>query len=249
MPRRYDREEAKRRILSVCVKLFIERGYEKTTTAEILEKADVTNGTFYNIFSTKNGVLIELTNFVFGHQFASIAGAGPINGPIQAAIFGWLPVLLWILIGKDADPVLLYAVETAIQLTMTELSNNMRELYVESYSFAETSEYIYQHTSTELAKMFAKYLPDYEESDFYELEIGTAGIMRAYMARPCDKYFKLEMKLERFLNMALCAYKVPEEERKAAIEYVESLDIRGIANDVMQQLFKMLAEKYNFTLD
>lgn len=53
MPRRYDREDAKRRILSVCVKLFIERGYEKTTTAEILEKADVTNGTFYNIFSTK----------------------------------------------------------------------------------------------------------------------------------------------------------------------------------------------------
>ena len=34
------------------------------------------------------------TNVVFGHQFASIAGAGPINGPIQAAIFGWLPVLL-----------------------------------------------------------------------------------------------------------------------------------------------------------
>ena len=33
------------------------------------------------------------TNVVFGHQFASIAGAGPINGPIQAAIFGWLPVL------------------------------------------------------------------------------------------------------------------------------------------------------------
>ncbi len=39
------------------------------------------------------------TNIVFGHQFASIAGAGPINGPIQAAIFGWVPVLLWILIG------------------------------------------------------------------------------------------------------------------------------------------------------
>ena len=36
---------------------------------------------------------------VFGHQFASIAGAGPINGPIQAAFFGWVPVLLWILVG------------------------------------------------------------------------------------------------------------------------------------------------------
>ena len=39
------------------------------------------------------------THIVFGHQFASIAGAGPINGPIQAAVFGWVPVLLWVLIG------------------------------------------------------------------------------------------------------------------------------------------------------
>jgi len=39
------------------------------------------------------------TSIVFGHQFASIAGAGPINGPIQAAVFGWVPVLLWILVG------------------------------------------------------------------------------------------------------------------------------------------------------
>ena len=39
------------------------------------------------------------TNVVLGHQFASIAGAGPINGPIQAAVFGWLPVLLWLLVG------------------------------------------------------------------------------------------------------------------------------------------------------
>ncbi len=36
---------------------------------------------------------------VLGHHFSSIAGAGPINGPIQAAIFGWVPVMLWILIG------------------------------------------------------------------------------------------------------------------------------------------------------
>ncbi len=38
-------------------------------------------------------------SILFGHNFSSIAGAGPINGPIIAAMFGWLPVLLWILIG------------------------------------------------------------------------------------------------------------------------------------------------------
>lgn len=41
---------------------------------------------------TKKQILI-------GHHFSSIAGAGPITGPVQAAVFGWLPVLLWILVG------------------------------------------------------------------------------------------------------------------------------------------------------
>lgn len=37
---------------------------------------------------------------LLGHHFSSIAGAGPISGPIQAAVFGWLPVYLWIIIGS-----------------------------------------------------------------------------------------------------------------------------------------------------
>jgi len=37
---------------------------------------------------------------LLGHHFSSIAGAGPITGPIQAAVFGWLPVYLWIVIGS-----------------------------------------------------------------------------------------------------------------------------------------------------
>jgi carbon starvation protein len=39
------------------------------------------------------------TPIVFAHHFASIAGAGPIVGPVIAIIFGWLPALLWILLG------------------------------------------------------------------------------------------------------------------------------------------------------
>lgn len=39
------------------------------------------------------------TPVLMGHHFSSIAGAGPVNGPIQAAFFGWVPVFLWIVIG------------------------------------------------------------------------------------------------------------------------------------------------------
>ena len=36
---------------------------------------------------------------VFAHQFSSIAGAGPVTGPILASVFGWVPVLLWLIFG------------------------------------------------------------------------------------------------------------------------------------------------------
>ena len=39
---------------------------------------------------------------VFSHQFSSIAGAGPVTGPILASVFGWVPVLLWLIVGSKA---------------------------------------------------------------------------------------------------------------------------------------------------
>lgn len=226
MPRRYDKKGSRRRILSVCVKLFIEQGFKRTTNAEILELADVTSSTFYNIFKTKDGVLFELTEFMFENQF-SIAEN---------------------LANQNASPVMIYAVETALQMTLTELNENLREIYVEAYSQPHIAEYIYQNTTNELYRIFGSYLPEYSISDFYELEIGSAGIMRGYMSRPCDKYFTLEKKLNRFLRMSLSAYNVPVDEQNRAVDFVMSLDIVSTANVVMKKLFEALAMKFDFTL-
>lgn len=226
MSRRYDKEGSKRRILSVCVKLFIEKGFKKTTNAEILELADVTSSTFYNIFKTKDGVLLELTEFMFENQF-SISEK---------------------LVGEGASPIMVYAAETALQLTLTELNENLREIYVEAYSQPHIAEYIYQNTTNQLYKIFNSYMPNCSLSDFYELEIGSAGIMRGYMSRPCDKYFTIEKKLERFIRMSLSAYNVPKEEQDKAVAYVLESDIISTANAVMKILFEALSMKFDFTL-
>ena len=226
MARRYDSEDSKRRILSACVRLFIEKGYRESKMAEIIACADVSTSTFHNIFRSKDGVLEELTEFMFENQFGAAHK----------------------IVGKEANPVLLYAVETSIQLTLAELNEHLREIYVEVYTLPRIAEYINQKTSSELSKIFAPYLPGYSESDFYELDIGTAGIMRSYMARPCDKYFTLEKKLERFLRMSLGAYSVPVEEQDAVLEFIMKTDIRKTANYIMQKLFMALAMKFEFTL-
>ena len=48
--------------------------------------------------------------------------------------------------------------------------------------------------------------------------------------------------------MSLSVFKVPQEEQEAILSYIENLNIREIANKVMQQLFATLEMKYEFTL-
>ena len=91
-------------------------------------------------------------------------------------------------------------------------------------------------------------MPNCSLSDFYELEIGSAGIMRGYMSRPCDQYFTIEKKLERFIRMSLSAYNVPKEEQDKAVAYVLESDIISTANAVMKMLFEALSMKFDFTL-
>ena len=217
---------AKKRILTVCVKLFLEKGYKKATLAEIIEKANVSYSSFQNIFRAKDGVLTELVEFMFSNQFAMARASAD----------------------KKLPPVCAYAVETAIQMTLTELNENLREIYIEAYTQKEASEFIFRETAKELYQIFGAYQPELTARDFYDMEIGSAGIMRGYMAHPCDEDLTLEKKLRMFLTMSLRAYHVPEEEIRQTIRFVEGLDIRAVAERVMHTLFQALAMRYEFSL-
>lgn len=217
-------KDPKRRILITCVRMFIEKGFKATTMLDIIREADVSSGTFQNIFKTKDGVLFELVDFMFKSQFEMARGLSE----------------------KQLSPVCVYAVETAIQLAVTECNENLREIYVEVYTQPKLSEYIYQKTSTELSGIFGAYNPDWQESDFYESDIGTAGMMRAFMARPCDKYFTLKRKTQKFLKMSFNAYNVPKDEQEKAFLLLSSMDITKTANSVLNKLFAALEMTYDF---
>ena len=68
------------------------------------------------------------------------------------------------------------------------------------------------------------------------------------MARKCDIHFPLERKLSRFLTAAMRVYLVPEEEQEKVIAFIQSLDIKAIATEVMYKLFAILEMKYDFKL-
>ena len=222
MPRRYDSRGAKRRILTTCVRLFLEKGYTETKVAEILKGADVSASSFQNVFHTKDGVLAELVEMMFSGQFGAVRQ----------------------LIPDAPSPEYIYAVETAVQLALTEMNENLRDIYVEAYTYPATAELIHRSTAKELQAAFASRLPEFSEGDFYEIELGTAGIMRGFMVRRCDQYFTLEKKINRFLDMSLSIFRIPLEEREQIIAYVTQVNVCEAAEQVMQALFTSLSMQF-----
>lgn len=227
MAKRSDGFQTQKRILQTCVRLFLENGYRQTTTTQILREAQVSSSSFQNLFHSKDGVLLELVQAMFENQF----------GMARSVVDSTLP------------PVYIYAAETALQLTLTELNQNLREIYLEVYTQQQLLDYIQRATARELYGIFGPYQPELTERDFYELELGSAGLMRGYMANPCTADFPLERKLNKFLTLALRGYKVPEEELQQVLRFLAGLDIRGIAQKVMEELFRRLAMRYEFSLE
>lgn len=227
MAQRKDGLETKRKVLSACVRLFIEQGYHATTVSQIVEEAGVSRGSYQNIFPTKDAILLELTQTMFSGQFAAARKAAG---------------------NADLPPVYTYAIETALQLTIAELNENIRDIYVEAYTVPATIDLIRIKTSSMLYKIFADRFPEFGESDFYQLDIGSSGLMRGYMQRKCDMNFTLERKLQRFTEASLRVYRVSEEEIASINAFIASIDVRTVANNIMQSLFAMLEMKYDFKL-
>ena len=183
------------KMLYAAVQLFLENGYEKTTTASIAKAAGMAPSSFFAAFENKEALLLTLVKTM-----------------------------------------LLYGVETALQMYIAEMSESLRELYVVGYSLPTTSEYIYLSTAKKLQFIFAEYMGTAELKDYYEMDIASAGITRGFMAKKCDLYFTMEDKLRRFLSCCFTLYKVPEQKQREIIEKVLKIDLRAIAEKIISTL-------------
>lgn len=199
------------KMINAGIMLFLKNGYEKTSTSQIAKEAGMSQASFFAAFSNKEALLLTLVEEMFESQFRRTESA----------------------VGKYKDPLLLYALETSIQMTIAETSEPLRELYVAAYTLPTTSEYIYKMTAKKLAEIFGEYMPEAEEKDFYELDIASAGITRGFMAKECNIYFTMEQKLRRYLSCCMKIYNVPEEKANAAIEAALSMDLRSFAEEAV----------------
>lgn len=215
-------EQIRGKTLHAATKLFLEKGYSNATTREIAKHAGINVSAMNRAFGSKENILCELVNYVLEGQFETADR---------------------MVSGITMDPILYYAAETTLQLYMAESNENIRDLYAAAYSLPKTSEII-QHTITgKLERIFREHLPQLETKDFYELEIASGGIMRGFMARPCDMYFTMERKIACFLRATLLIYEVPKEKIQEAIAFVSQFDYPTIAAQTVQSMIGSLADK------
>ena len=93
------------KVLRAAVALFLEKGYTRTTTGEIAKAAGIGQSSFFHVFPSKEALLLELVRRMFGGQFDL---AGQHSGA--------------------ADPVFLYAVETALSLSIATAQRKARSV-------------------------------------------------------------------------------------------------------------------------
>ena len=214
------------KMIYAAVKLFLENGYEKTTTASIAKAAGMSPSSFFAAFDNKEALLLTLVKTMFGSQFDKAEK----------------------LLGETPDPLLVYGVEVSIQMYIAELSEPLRELICgRIFSSYYLRIYLYAHGAEDSA-YFSQYIKEAELKDFYEMDIASAGITRGFMAKKCDLYFTMENKLRRLLKCCFTLYKVPEAKQEEVIGQILKMDLKPIAEKIIEDTVRKAEEGFEAVL-
>lgn len=216
------KEKTKALVLNSATQLFIKNGYKNTRIRDIAMESNVGYTEIFRMFNDKDSLLSQLVDILIEYQFE---------------------ISKKILKDKTDDKLLIYAFECVLQLYITEINNNIREMYAVSYTMPQTSYKIYDNIALKLEEIFKDHLPDYETKDFYELEIAAAGVMRGFIINPCTIDFPIKNKVRRFLNTILKIFEVNEEKIKEVINFIEEFDMKVYAVELINTLYEYISNR------
>ena len=217
--------ELHRKILTASTALFMQKGFERTTFTDIAKLSGVLKSKILYEFSSKEEILgFLVTRFLDGVAVASEAVSKKLTD----------------------DKVLIFIANEVLQLYMAEMNEDMRNLYLAGYSMPKTSEEVLKRKTNMMYEAFGEIFPTFEIKDFYETEIASIGIMRAYITIPCDMYFTIESKAKRLVTMLMRIYNAEDEKITEALEFIKKIDFEAVAKKAVQSVFNELDIKTNF---
>ena len=212
-------KELHRKILTAATALFIQNGFERTKIIDIAKMSGVHKSKILYEMKSKEEILCLLvTKFLDGVKYASDSAVKELTD----------------------DKVLIFIANEVLQLYMAEMNDDMRNLYLSGYSMPKTSEEVLKRRTDMMYEAFSETVKNFTWNDFYETEIASMGIMRAYMTVPCDMHFTIEVKAKRLVTMLLRIYKAGDEKITEAISFIEKIDFETVAKQAVQSVFDEL---------
>ena len=210
------------KILTAATVLFVQKGYEKTTLMDISKLSGVPKAKILYEMNSKEGILgLLVAKFLDGVTEASDAVSKKLTD----------------------DKVLIFMANEVLQVYMAEMNEDMRNLYLSAYSMPKTSNAVLRRRSQMLYEQFGYLFPQFALKDYYELEIATMGIMRAYMSVPCDMYFTMEAKVDRLISTILKIYDVDSKIVEETKEFMKKIDFEAVAKNTVADVFEELSIK------
>lgn len=215
-------KELYRKILTAATAIFMQKGFERATLMDISKLSGISKRVIIYEMHSKEEILGHLvTRFLDGVTEASDAVSKKLTG----------------------DRMLIFIANDVLQLYMAEMNEDMRDLYLSGYSMPKTSEAVLKRRTNIMYEAFSETFPTFEIKDFYETEIASMGIMRAYMSVPCDMYFTMEAKVDRLISTMLKIYDVDSKIVEETKEFMKKIDFEAIAKNTVADVFEELSIK------
>ena len=217
-------KELYRKILTAATAIFMQKGFERATLMDISKLSGISKRVIIYEMHSKEEILGHLvTRFLDGVTEASDAVSKKLTD----------------------DKLLIFMANEVLQIYMAEMNEDMRNLYLAAYSMPKTSDAVLRRRSQMLYEGFGDMFPQFALKDYYELEIATMGIMRAYMSVPCDMYFTMEAKVDRLLSTMLKIYGVDSKIVEETKEFIKKIDFETVAKNTVADVFEELSIKTN----
>ena len=213
-------------IIKAASELFFEKGFSKTTSAELCKKIDIGTGNLTFYFPTKEHILSVLVQMMIDFQWKEMEAQTD----------------------EGKSSLLAYCLELTTLAAIGEEIPQMHDFLTAAYSHPTTLDLIRSNDVEKIKRVFAEYTEGWDDEKFTETETLISGIEYATLMNT-EHTATLEHRIEGALNTIMMMFGVPEELRKAKIKKVLAMDYRAIGRKVYEEFKEYVTESNENALD
>ena len=213
-------------IIKTASELFFEKGFSKTTSTEICNKAEISKGNLTFYFPTKEHILAVIVHMMCDFQWKEMERETD----------------------EGKSSLLAYCLELTTMVAISEEIEQMQDFLAAAYSHPMTLDIIRENDAQKLRQVFGEYTADWDDEKYTEVEAIISGIEYATIMHT-EHSASVEHRIEGALDTIMMLFGVPDKTRKLKVSKVLAMDYLDIGKRVYEAFKQYVTETNENTLD